>query len=225
MYIDSVDLSFPLAWTVDDVLSPQECAPFIALMRDVPDIPAPVSTPQGPVVKVDARNNSRLIIDDEERADWVWQRVRNHVPARLFNADAVGVNERFRLYRYRSGQRFKLHRDGAFIRNDNEESRLTLIFYLSIGCVGGDTVLHEPMLATSSDKEKEILAAYGAHAINATAANPATATAPFAHPPEGGRVRPAVGRALFFQHRVVHEGAEVTSGEKLVLRTDVMYRR
>jgi hypothetical protein len=33
------------------------------------------------------------------------------------------------------------------------------------------------------------------------------------------------GSALFFQHRLLHEGAEVTAGAKYALRTDVMYRR
>lgn len=38
-------------------------------------------------------------------------------------------------------------------------------------------------------------------------------------------IRPVRGRALLFQHRVLHEACAVTRGEKLVLRTDVLYRR
>ncbi len=37
-------------------------------------------------------------------------------------------------------------------------------------------------------------------------------------------VTPKTGMALLFQHRILHEGAVVTSGTKYVLRTDVMYR-
>lgn len=33
------------------------------------------------------------------------------------------------------------------------------------------------------------------------------------------------GRALLFQHRVLHEATEMVGGEKLVLRTDVFNRR
>ena len=36
-------------------------------------------------------------------------------------------------------------------------------------------------------------------------------------------VRPTTGSALLFIHRVLHEGEEVRAGEKLVLRSDVMY--
>ncbi len=37
------------------------------------------------------------------------------------------------------------------------------------------------------------------------------------------RVVPRAGSALLFQHRILHEASEVRSGEKHVLRTDVLY--
>ena len=37
-------------------------------------------------------------------------------------------------------------------------------------------------------------------------------------------IEPRRGRALMFQHRVLHEATAVTGGEKLVLRTDFLYR-
>ena len=40
----------------------------------------------------------------------------------------------------------------------------------------------------------------------------------------GARVAPRTGRALLFQHRVMHRASEVQAGEKFVLRTDVLYR-
>jgi prolyl 4-hydroxylase len=40
----------------------------------------------------------------------------------------------------------------------------------------------------------------------------------------GARVTPLRGRALLFQHRVMHRASEVDVGEKFVLRTDILYR-
>ena len=37
------------------------------------------------------------------------------------------------------------------------------------------------------------------------------------------RIVPRAGSALLFQHRILHEASEVRSGEKHVLRTDVLY--
>ncbi|THI92738.1 MAG: hypothetical protein CAF41_000005 [Nitrospira sp. CG24A] len=38
-------------------------------------------------------------------------------------------------------------------------------------------------------------------------------------------VEPKEGMALVFMHSIWHEGAVVSSGEKYVLRTDIMYRQ
>lgn len=39
-------------------------------------------------------------------------------------------------------------------------------------------------------------------------------------------VEPKIGRVLIFQHRdLLHSGADVTSGTKLTLRTDLMYKK
>ena len=38
-------------------------------------------------------------------------------------------------------------------------------------------------------------------------------------------VRPRLGSALLFFHAILHEGREVTRGQKYVLRSDVMYAR
>ena len=43
--------------------------------------------------------------------------------------------------------------------------------------------------------------------------------------PEQGRdIVPRTGNALFFQHAILHSGARVERGTKLVLRSDVLYR-
>jgi prolyl 4-hydroxylase len=41
----------------------------------------------------------------------------------------------------------------------------------------------------------------------------------------GLRVAPRPGLALFFQHRLLHEGCRVDEGVKYVIRSDIMYRR
>lgn len=38
-------------------------------------------------------------------------------------------------------------------------------------------------------------------------------------------VKPRTGRALLFQHAILHEGCEVTAGVKYALRSDVMYEQ
>ncbi len=83
------------------------------------------------------------MIDDPERAKRLWERVREHVPAERDGARAVGLNERFRFYRYEPGEYFKWHFDGAFERSPVERSLLTLMVYLNEDCEGGATQFYD----------------------------------------------------------------------------------
>ena len=180
-----LDLSQPLIWTVPEVLSAAECAALIERMESAGTAPAPISTAQGFVMRPDIRNNTRVVLDDLPLAAELLQRIRSHVPQVLGGAQVVGVNERFRCYRYAPGQRFALHYDGAFQRNHDEASKLTFMVYLNEGFTGGATDF----------------------------------------PENGECITPKTGMALFFQHRLLHEGCEVLSGLKYALRSDVMYCR
>lgn len=139
---DSVDYRSPLAWTVDDIMSPAECSAFQQRMDELGCTPAPITTPRGFVMRPDVRNNTRVIIDDEPLAAELFGRIAAHVPADLCNMRPVGANERFRCYRYDPGQRFAPHYDGAFHRSEDEESLLTFMVYLNEDFEGGATQFH-----------------------------------------------------------------------------------
>jgi hypothetical protein len=181
---DSLDGSQPIAFTLDDVLTADECAATIARIDALGPEAAPITTPAGFVMRPDIRNNTRVIFDDVQLARDLFDRVAERVPSRLCDMHPVGANERFRCYRYEPGQKFSAHYDGAFVRDSHERSHLTFIVYLNDGFGGGATAFLD-------------------HDVVA---------------------RPRPGRALLFQHQILHEGCEVTSGIKYVLRTDVMYR-
>lgn len=125
-------------FTIPGFLSAAECRDLISFaeMRGFTD--APVTTSRGFVMMPDVRNNTRVIVDDHARAEGIWSRLSPHIPARP-GAVPVGINERFRFYRYEPGQCFRWHRDGAFCRNDEEASELTFMIYLNGNFGGGHT--------------------------------------------------------------------------------------
>jgi prolyl 4-hydroxylase len=136
---DSLDLSQPLAFTIDDVLSPAECASLIDRIESLGPTAASITTAAGFAMRPDIRNNERVIFDDVSLALDVFARIASRVPAPLCNMQPVGANERFRCYRYTAGQRFAPHYDGAFVRDESERSLLTYIVYLNEGFEGGET--------------------------------------------------------------------------------------
>ncbi len=144
MYHRSIDLSHPVLWTVPDVLPPALCAEYIARIEAADPSPAPITTMSGPQMRPDLRNHDRVVFDDPEAAADLFERVRGHAPETLAGMRLCGANERLRCYRYHPGQRFASHYDGAFVRNDEEQSLVSYIIYLNEDCVGGETVF--PMI-------------------------------------------------------------------------------
>lgn len=183
MYAGFLDLTRPLFWTVDDALSPAECAEYVRRMQAGRAEVAPIVGPGGgPVIEPETRNNTRVMWDDADEANALLGRVGP--PATLSGMRLAGANPRLRLYRYGPGERHGPHWDTIVELDDGVRSLLTLVFYLNDGFAGGATEFVE---------------------LDAS-------------------VTPRTGRALLFQHRVMHRACEVHRGEKFVLRTDVLYR-
>ena len=140
---DSLDHEAPLVFTVDGVLSADECAQVVARIEALGPTDAPITTGAGFVMRKDIRNNTRVIFDDAGFAQRLFERVAPHVPVPLCGMTPVGANERFRCYRYEHEQRFAPHYDGAFVRDDRERSLLTFMVYLNEGFGGGETTFHQ----------------------------------------------------------------------------------
>ncbi|OWK37696.1 prolyl hydroxylase family protein [Fimbriiglobus ruber] len=189
------ELAGPDIFVVHDFLSRDECWQFVARSEAAGFGDAPINAGiAGAVVRKDVRNNERVMIDDWSLARDLWARAKAFVPPAFGRWHAVGLNERFRFYRYDPGQRFTWHFDGPFERDVGDRSRLTFMLYLNDDFEGGETQ------------------------FNLSPHNTVRVDDPML------RVTPKSGQALVFQHAILHQGATVTKGRKYVLRTDVMYR-
>ncbi|HEX4614026.1 MAG TPA: 2OG-Fe(II) oxygenase, partial [Urbifossiella sp.] len=80
-------------FTVRGVLTPEECAAYIARSEAAGYGDAPINTFAGPVVNKRMRNNDRVIVDSHAPAAGLWERLRPLVPARRGGWVAVGLNE------------------------------------------------------------------------------------------------------------------------------------
>ena len=126
-------------FTVGQFLSVAECNDLIASSESVGFEPATVNTVGGHQMLPDWRNNTRVMVDDHDRAAWLWHRARPFVPNTIDGWHAIGVNERLRFYRYDPGQQFDWHTDGYYRRENNDRSFLTFMVYLNGGFAGGET--------------------------------------------------------------------------------------
>jgi prolyl 4-hydroxylase len=137
--MNGVDHKQPYILKVPGVLALDECQMLIDKIEALKPEVATINTGFGTAVRTDVRNNDRVIFDDEELAVKLLDRVRDRAPKEIHGMAFVGLNERFRCYRYKPGMRFAPHKDGAFIRNTAEQSYYTFLVYLNQGFKGGDT--------------------------------------------------------------------------------------
>ena len=120
-------------------LPPEECAAFVARSEQAGYEEATITGSSGFVMNKEIRDNARVIVDDRALADEWSRRAGTLLPDSLDGSSLLGLNERFRFYRYDVGQKFAPHYDGAFRRPNGDRSRLTFMVYLNADFGGGET--------------------------------------------------------------------------------------
>lgn len=135
-----------ITWRADNIetiagfFSDDECRETIRFAEAAGFEDAPITTSMGMVMAKDVRNNDRVMVDDSDRAQALYQRLSGHLaPFFQHRWTPVGLNERLRVYRYDVGQKFDWHRDGYFERGNGERSQFTFMIYLNDDYEGGTT--------------------------------------------------------------------------------------
>ncbi len=203
----------PGAFQLLDLLSKDECDRFITATEALGYTQdASVSLARN------VRHNENLVwVVDETTHDLIWDRCKSLIQesTEIFNGKkALGLNRRFRLYKYGEGDFFKPHTDGAWpgssivnkklIHNAYADrySQMTFLILLSEAFTGGETAFYvdkndpnKPAKRTEDVKIEE--------------------------------VKTPLGGALCFPHgnhslHCLHGSREILSGVKYIIRTDVL---
>jgi hypothetical protein len=124
---------------VDHFLSEEDCQFWINHCEDAGFEDAAINVGGRQVINKSIRNNERFILDDADFAASLWEKSKPYVVMKDGPTTAVGLNERFRFYKYKPGHRFRAHHDGPYIRTPDEYSKFTYMIYLNEGMGGGDT--------------------------------------------------------------------------------------
>ncbi len=193
--------ALPGGFILHDVLSHDECDQFVGITEQLGyHADSPVS------LSHDIRHNDNLNwVVDQHIDHTIWSRCKALVPPTT-DGQALGLNARFRFYRYRAGDFFKPHTDGAWpgsrvldrrLQHDAYGDRLSqfsFLLFLSDHYQGGRTLFF-------TDK--------GSEAIPLPVKTPK-------------------GAALCFPHgshpwHCLHAGERVEKGTKYIIRTDILY--
>tara|TARA_R110000782_G_scaffold113310_2_gene203321 strand:- start:657 stop:1214 length:558 start_codon:yes stop_codon:yes gene_type:complete len=147
---------------VSNFLSKEECVGFISFAEAQGFEEALVNTKaKGQVMLKDLRDNDRHIFQARDLATQLWELMQGFVPAEVYGWTAIGLNEQFRIYRYKDGQQFKVHPDGAFKRDETEHSKITVMLYLNDEFEGGETEFVMPHEVIEPEAGKLLLFSHG----------------------------------------------------------------
>ncbi len=127
------------AFTIPGFLTTEECQKLILNSESRGYDLAKIQTSFGEKNLTEVRNNERILFDDFDLAKRLFGAVQEYVPEEINYWKPVGLNERFRFYKYSDKQYFKWHVDGSFIRNYFEASKLTILIYLNQNYSAGET--------------------------------------------------------------------------------------
>ncbi|ETN43096.1 uncharacterized protein HMPREF1541_02254 [Cyphellophora europaea CBS 101466] len=188
---------------IRNLFSSKLCKDYVSFLSSLPLTTTPGTPKRGEAVRV----NDRFQIDDYRFAQQLWEQtplkhlVESYEDQSVWRGHVLGLNPNIRVYRYRPGQFFDQHYDESNNVSVGESkvpgrTTWTLLIYLTT-CDGGETAFY-PEPARKRD--------------------PA---------PEPILVGLEVGMALLHNHEdcMLHEGREVTKGEKWVLRSDLVVKR
>ncbi len=136
----------PEIFMVKNFLSFEECNEFIERGEKVSFEEAKVSIDGKQVMFKGIRNNKRILFKDEVLAKKIWLQIKPFTMETFGKYKAIGLNEMFRIYKYEEGERFKMHRDGSYERNETECSFFSFLIYLNDDFEGGETYFEEGVL-------------------------------------------------------------------------------
>jgi hypothetical protein len=149
LYVGHFDFMQPLLRVVPSLFTQEECAQILRSTEGVDWLAATINCKTGRVIDRPLRDSSTAVLHDPTLANTLYERARGTVPSIMnveepstgqrVSMEPVGVFLPLRVYRYETGQRFGLHQDQSYTREDGARSLLTLLVYLNDDFSGGET--------------------------------------------------------------------------------------
>lgn len=192
---------------VDGILTTSECNAIVARIVD--------RGLTAPPFDKNVRDCTRSHTFDPEMSKIMMSRLKPYLPEVLVADDVrwrlLDFTHHWRYVKYETGGKFIPHWDGAKMM-EYAMTMFTVQLYLNDGFSGGNTRFY---MDYEADRKATENIPYGSQQLSASGIIPTD------------EVKAKQGSALIFNHAedsVLHDGEEVLSGEKFIMRGDLLYR-
>lgn len=198
------------AFVLRNFLTPRECRSFVAQAENFGLVDCGYS--------IRIRKTDRVSAESDEVANWLFDRLLPWLDPSIIDLSSTsndaypkgvcsktirpyvwhpfGLNPVFRICRYQPTGFFLPHHDGGFKVTEFRRSVKTCMIYLNDDFEGGETCFFNELQQHYNEPVLEnVLHKYA----------------------------PRTGDALIFNSAITHDGGRVRSGQKYIMRTEVMY--
>ena len=216
--------------TIDNVLNPEQCSEIIANSKreNFKSMLEKYRSCQ--------RNNSRVLILDDEFSSKFWETLEpvvnamlneNNMPTQPLGFDVSrgdwklhNLNAGFRINKYTAEEKqfFSAHKDAQYCPNGDRRSLLTVLVYLNEDFEGGLTKFHFPKISDDEIVNKGMCK-------DKTVEEEIRSFGGLEEGYNAFTIKPSVGKAVIFSHNILHESTILEEKTKYILKTDVVVNR
>ena len=192
-----------IAFKIRNVLTPNECKLLIQASEAAGYEPAMVNIGGGrQILNTDYRDSYRVMIDHSNIVKAIYDKaignnteVLNVLCQLNESIKPVEINERLRYLKYHVGQKFTMHMDGSYSRPSNHPNSGDRSYFTILIYLNKNYVGSTRLFSGYNCEDREIY-----------------------------DVLPEEGMIFIHQHDILHSGAEILSGTKYAIRSDVLCR-
>lgn len=190
---------------IPDLLSREEVSRLLNFIKEQHWVPVGLDGIKENFKTGDAVGSYRLSIYHEEMAKNLWRRLES-IKDKLLDDEwiPVGVNPLFRVIIYKEGGELIPHYDAPYIQDNTTMTRQSMVIYLTDNNEGTTDFLKDDQDGLI-EKDYSDRPNYQGKLIT--------------------RFMPVSGSSLIFNHRLLHSVEPLSKEDKIIIRTDIIYKR
>lgn len=214
-------LPIDFAFTQKDFLDKEEIDFFKKIIENQVNVPVGITGYYDEYKDGDKIGSYRGTIFNEDIANILFKRLKGLYPENRnfkesLNIDHddhekwefIGINPLFRFIKYRSDGELIPHYDAPYIKNEKERSLVTMVIYLTNNKTGQTRFIKDPQSTIPVSKRNLSDWKEKANVDDVLFS-----------------VYPKEGKIALFDHRIIHDSQTLIDEEKIIIRTDLMFRK
>jgi NAD+ synthetase len=208
-------------YNLSGILVPKECEELVNFLQSQTWVPTGKDGYTKTFNEDQTPGSYRISSFSQSLADLLWYRLQQFLPATRIMTEAdktdfhphsvwtpMGISPVFRFIKYEKGGELIPHFDAPYVYHDGKKTLMSLVIYLTTNKTGATRIIkdNQDTLPFSERSFQDWLRPAKTEEIISS-------------------IKPTSGCGIMFDHRILHDGEEVSEETKIILRTDIIFTK